>query len=132
MEIVGSLADFFDGAFADLSCDDKTRAYITNLFTTFKQTQNDFSNQSITLLYIRAKEKQDFVSYQMLGDWIFFAGAWYPEHLTDASEDYYAAIGSLSYWRCHKLLNRQWHLFERLSDEFSELSFETRKLIQRL
>jgi hypothetical protein len=132
MEIVGNLADFFDAAFVNLACDEKTRAYLTNLFSTFKRADNDFSNQSITLLYIKAKERQDFVSYQTLADWIFFSRAITPESLSDASDDYYITIGQLSYYSCYKLLHRQWQLYERLSDEFVPLSTEAGTIIRQL
>ncbi len=86
----------------------------------------------MTLLYIKAKEKQDFVSYQSLADYIFFASAIFPESLSDASDDYYITIGQLSYYSCYKLLNRQWHLYECLSDQFAPLSTEARTLIRSL
>lgn len=102
-------------------CRESTRAYITNIFITAHKEPVDFSNESLTLVYASAKAKYSFQTFQSLGDWILFAQSLYPNSLRDASTDYYNAIAQDSYYRCYRILNRQWVLFEELADTFPRL-----------
>ncbi len=129
METVSSLDKFFTTVLEDLPCDPKTRAYIVSIFTKYKTSEFDMSDRSITMIFNEARMKHDFLTYQSLGDWLFFCRVEFPDHLCYASDDYYVSIGRLSYYACYRLINRQWQLFERLADEFEVLEEETRKRI---
>lgn len=129
METFSNLNDFFDEALRNLSCNADTRAYIVSVFTKFRTAQFDLSKDNITLTFAQAHFKQDFFTYQNLGDWIFFSKILHPGHLVRASEDYYHNIGRLSYYSCYKLIDRKWKLFEELSDNFVVLKKETQMLL---
>src|SRR5208282_6593843 len=107
MEIVSNIGKFFDEKLEDLPCDPKTRAYVVSVFTKFSKVSYDLPNDSITLTFYEAKRKHDFATYQALGDWILFCRVEFPEHLCNASSDYYLTVGRLSYLSCYRLINRQ-------------------------
>ncbi len=116
-----NITDFFEELLIDLECQRDTKAYIVSIYGKYKSAEFDLSKDSITLLFSQARNKQDFLTYQNLGDWIFFANTLAPDHLTYASKEYYDSIAQLSYYSCYRLINRQWKLFEELSDNFRVL-----------
>jgi hypothetical protein len=122
-----NITNFFEVLLSDIKCHPDTRAYIVSIYGKYKTAEYDFSKDSITLLYAQAREKQDFLIYQNLGDWIFFSNTMAPNHLKFASKDYYDTIARLSYYSCYKLINKQWKLFEELSDNLLELENEVKK-----
>src|SRR5580698_8860671 len=111
MESCSNLTSFFAEELENLKCDDDTRAYITGIFGKYKNSIFDYSKQSITLIYADATIKQDFFTFQNIGDWLFMVNSIYPEHLSDASEEYYLSIGRSSYYNCYKLLQRRWRVY---------------------
>jgi len=126
-----NLSSFFEERLENLYCDPTTRAYITGIFTKYKTATDDLScSGSILLTYAEAKNQQSFQKLNNIADWLFWTETVCPEFLNDASKDYYYTIGQLSYYSCYKLTNKKWLVFERLSDEFIELTNETRKLIK--
>ena len=129
METFTTLGKFFGDTFSELDCDVKTRAYIVSIFAKYTSSTYDLSDDSITLTFFRARQNQDFLTYQTLGDWIFFAKVEFPEHLRHASEDYYTTVAQMSYYSCYRLINRQWKLFEELADRLDELENEARYLL---
>lgn len=126
---MNAIQSFFAESLEKLNCDDTTRAYITGVLVNYQRANNDFSTSSITLTYAEAKNRQAFELFNQLADYLFFAEVFFPESLKDASKDYYYSIGRLSYYNCYKLINRQWKLFELLSDNFIPLTNETRHII---
>lgn len=122
-----NITKYFEELLSDIKCNPDTRAYIVSIYGKYKSAEFDYSKDSITLLYAQAREKQDFLIYQNLGDWIFFSNTVAPNHLKFASKDYYDTIARLSYYSCYKLINKQWKLFEELSDNLLELEFEVKK-----
>lgn len=121
-----NINDFFSETLKDLKCQEDTRAYIVSIYGKYKHTNFDLSKDSITLLFSQARSKQDFYTYQNIGDWIFFANTWAPKHLKFASKEYYDTIGRLSYYSCYKLINKQWKLFEELADDFINLESQVK------
>lgn len=126
-----NLNSFFSIKLENLKCDDDTKAYIVSVLSKYKNSLGDYSKDSLTLLYAEAKFKQDFYTFQNIGDWLFFCNTLYPEHLSNASMDYYHSIGQLSYYSCYKLINKQWKLYEKMADEFTNLSTSTRNIIRK-
>lgn len=125
-----NINSYFYNELKTLRYDDTVRAYITSILEKYKNTKFDYSNQSITLMYAEAKYKQDFFTFQNIGDWIFISASLFPEHLNGASKQYYISIGQISYYSCHKILKNQWRVFEQLADQFVPLTAETRKIIK--
>lgn len=132
MKTINNLNDFFYEIFDKLDCHSDTRAYIVSIFTKYKSAHFDLSQDSLTLKFAQAKDNKDFMVFQNLGDWIFFANTLVPNHLNNASEEYYHSIGRLSYYSCYNLINKQWKLFEELADNFVILERESREILKNL
>jgi hypothetical protein len=131
MQIVHkNIINFFDDLLIDLECQQDTKAYIISIYGKYKTAQFDLSKDSVTILFAQARNNQDFLTYQNLGDWIFFANTMAPNHLRFASKDYYDTVARLSYYSCYKLINRQWKLFEELSDNFLLLENQVKKKLE--
>lgn len=126
-----NLATFFSNELEDLQCDEDTRAYIVSILQRFKNASLDYSKDSLTLLYADAKFRQDFYTFQNIGDWLFFCNTLFPAHLNNASPDYYHSLGQSSYYSCYRLINRQWKLYEKMADEFIYLSYSARNIIRK-
>ncbi len=127
-----NISSFFDELLNDLSCQRDTKAYIVSIYGKYKTAEFDLSKDSVTLLFAQARSNQDFLTYQNLGDWIFFANTLAPRHLQHASKEYYDTVARLSYYSCYKLINRQWKLFEELADDFIRLEAQVQKLLPQL
>lgn len=124
-----NITNFFEELLIDLECQRDTKAYIISIYGKYKSADFDLSQDSVTLLFAQARSKQDFLTYQNLGDWIFFANTIAPNHLCHASKDYYDTIARLSYYSCYRIINRQWKLFEELSDNFVVLEKQVKTKI---
>lgn len=127
-----NISSFFDELLGDLHCQRDTKAYIVSIYGKYKTAEFDLSKDSVTLRFAQARSNQDFLTYQNLGDWIFFANTLAPQHLQSASKDYYDTVARLSYYSCYKLINRQWKLFEELADDFIRLETQVGKLLPQL
>ncbi len=125
-----NITNFFNDLLTDLECQQDTKAYIISIYGKYKTAQFDLSKDSVTILFAQARNNQDFLTYQNLGDWIFFANTMAPNHLRFASKDYYDTVARLSYYSCYKLINRQWKLFEELSDNFLLLENQVKKKLE--
>ena len=122
-----NVTNFFDELLNDLECQRDTRAYIVSIYGKFKTSEFDLSKDSVTIQLAQARSKQDFLSYQNLADWIFFANTMAPSHLKFASKDYYDTVARISYYSCYRLINRQWKLFEELSDNLLVLEDQVKR-----
>ena len=113
-----NITGFFEELLQDVKCQQDTKAYIVSIYGKYKSAEFDLSKDSVTSLFAQGRDKQDFLTYQNLGDWIFFANTMAPDHLRFASKDYYDTVARVSYYSCYRLINRQWKLFEELADNF--------------
>lgn len=127
-----TVPDFFNELLDDLKCQRDTKSYIVGIYGKYRVANFDLSKDSITLLFAQARRNQDFLTYQNLGDWIFFANTIAPTHLKHASKDYYDTVARCSYYSCYKLINREWKLFEELSDNFTSLEDQVKKKLSVL
>ena len=127
-----NITNFFEELLNDLKCQRDTKAYIVSIYGKYKSAEFDLSKDSVTLLYAQAHDKQDFLTYQNLGDWIFFANTLAPNHLKYASKDYYDTVARLSYYSCYRIINKQWKLFEELSDNFLMLETQVKNRLSAL
>ena len=123
---------FFEELLNDLNCQQDTKAYIVGIYGKYKSASADLSKDSISALFSQARDKHDFLSYQNLADWIFFSNTLAPQHLRFASKDYYDTIARVSYYTCYRLINRQWKVFEELSDNFLLLEAQAKKKLEIL
>lgn len=131
MDTNKDITKFFEKLLNDLECHAATRAYIVSIYGKYKSTEFDLSKDSVTLLFAQAKNNHDFLIYQNLGDWIFFINTLAPNHFSCANKNYYDTIARLSYYSCYKIINKQWKLFEELSDNFNFLESQVKnKLYQ--
>ncbi|HVI41866.1 MAG TPA: hypothetical protein VM577_14545 [Anaerovoracaceae bacterium] len=113
---VSSLDDFFAPKIQTIpNCHQDTKSYINGIFV---KPKIDLSNQSITLVYAQAISNYRFDLFQTVGDWLLFAKSLYPQHLKDASPEYYNVLAQCSYYKCYRIVNRQWPIFEELADMF--------------
>lgn len=110
-----SLEEFFNAKIEKLPCQRSTKAYIYSIFSSPKKN-NDFSKDSITIIYSKAKSEYSLELFQGLADWILFAQTMYPDSLNHASPEYYQTIAQISYYRCYRIVNRSWALYEELAD----------------
>jgi hypothetical protein len=129
VETLGNLGKFFSEALDGLSCQEDTRAYIIGVFVKYRSAEFDLSRENLTLTFAQARFNRNFLLYQALGDWIFYAGSLYPQSLTNASESYYQDLARLSYYACYNIINRQWRSYQELADNFVDLEQETHRLI---
>ena len=127
--IINNLNDYLFDKVKNLNYDYDTKSYIVSIFDKFKKSDFDYSKNSLTCIYARANETNNFIIFQNLGDWLFFCSVIFPEHLKNASEEYYISLGQMSYYNCYKLINKQWKLYEKLADDFSTLTEQTREVI---
>lgn len=127
-----NITNFFDELLTDLECHHDTKAYIVSIFGKYRSAQFDLSKDSITLQFAQARSNQDFLTYQNLGDWIFFSNTLAPDHLRFASKDYYDTVARLSYYSCYRLINREWKLFEELSDNFLVLESQVKNRLSAI
>lgn len=130
-QICSNVESFFDDVFEELKCEPATKAYIKSIFSKYKDARHDLSKESVTIVFANAKQRLDFSSFQNLADWIFFMRSFAPDHLSSASEEYYETVARLSYYRCYLLINKQWKLFEEMSDNFVCLENQTRSLLSK-
>ena len=119
--------DFFDDKIS-LSCREETQTYITRIFSDITP-QDDLSTQSLTLIYNQAIQNYEFETFRMIGDWLFFTKTLFPKSLNGASPQYYSSLARTSYDRCHRILKKQWVLYEELADQFDALTKECRTSI---
>lgn len=119
-----NISIFFNELISDIKCHRDTKAYIVSIYTKYKTSEHDLSKHSVSLQFTQARQKQDFLTYQNLGDWILFSNTIHPQHLKFASKEYYDTIAQLSYYSCYKLINKKWPLFEELADQFPYIEEE--------
>jgi hypothetical protein len=122
----------FEEVLSDLPCQNDTKAYIVSIYSKYLTSRHDLSKDSITLLFAQARDNHDFLIYQNLGDWIFFQNTIHNNPPKHVSKDYYDTIARLSYYSCYKLINRQWKLFEELSDNFMVIEHSAKERLTNL
>lgn len=131
MLIISNINKYFENKLDKLRCEETTKAYITSIFSKYKSQNFDYSGESITLLYSKAKTENNFLIFQNVGDWLFFCKTLYPDYLNDASPEYFDTVAQLSYYSCYKMINKKWVLYENLADDFTYLTRQSRKLLNQ-
>lgn len=124
MELVTRLDDWFAERLQDLRCREDTRAYVTGVLAGFR-LDGDMSRQSVVLAYADAREKGDFAAFQRIGDWVLWVDAMHPHFIKD-NREVIETIGRLSYYTCHRIMQRQWVLYEELADDLPRIAHGVR------
>jgi hypothetical protein len=132
MILNSNVTTLFEELLDDIKCHRDTKAYIVSIYAKYKNAQFDLSKDSVTLLFAQGRNKQDFLTYQNLGDWIFFANTMAPSHLQGASKEYYDTVARVSYYSCYRLIDRKWKLFEELADNFPSLESQVKQKLAPL
>jgi hypothetical protein len=127
VDIHSNLNLFFSDVLKNLPCNEDTQAYIVSIFSKYRDTTFDLSKDNITLAYAQAHYNHNFLGFQTVADYLFFVNTLFPDNLDPSTKNYYHDIGRLSYYSCYRLINRQWKLYEVMSDLFIPLSEEARK-----
>lgn len=128
--ITPNINSYFINQLQYLECSDIVRSYLVGALSKYRYTIYDYSNTSLTLTYSEARAKMDFEQFQNIGDWIFTCQVYFPQHLKNASQEYYHSLAQSSYYTCYKLINKQIEVYERLADEFVPLTLKTKAIIQ--
>lgn len=122
------LDNFFSEKLNDFPYGDTVKAYIISICKQYLKPDNDFSKQSLTLLYIKACENGDFSQFQSIADWSFWLAVFQAPAFIE-HKILYEGIARTSYDRCHRILRGQWPIFEQLADEFPQITKLTREKI---
>lgn len=126
-----SLNAYFDKQLEPLDNSELLKAYVVGTLSKYEQATFDYSKSSLTLVFRHAKSKMDFIAFQNLGDWVLTCTIMFPEHLHDASQEYYSSLAQHSYDYCYKLINKKLDVYAIIADEFIPLTQQARTLIQR-
>lgn len=114
---IDSLDSFFQKRIQTLlKYEETTRAYIVNTLSSLK---HDYSKDSLTIIYAQAQQQSRFDLYQNIGDWILFIQSVCPAE--EKNSEYYNILAQNSYYRCYRILNKEWKVFEELADTFPNL-----------
>ena len=120
MELVSHLTCWFEKKLTNTGIQFDTLAYVVGVLSKF-EIQNDMSNESIVLAFHDAKfNKGDFSSFQKIGDWVLWANTFHPTYIKNNADVTYS-IGRLSYYACHRILQKKWPLYEELADQLPKI-----------
>jgi len=130
MHVVTRLDAWFTERLRTLDCSPETIAYVAGVLKAQAHPRHseDLSNESIVVAYSAARSSGDFVSYQRLGDWVLFVDIAMPGSMGN-QRDLIEVVGRLSYSACYRLVNRQWPVFDELSDRLPVLADAARTLL---
>ena len=112
--VASSLINYFD-QILDINCERSTKAYIVK---TLSKPTKEYQH-SIALAFSQAQSTHRFESYQAIGDWILIRNS-----IIAPKEEYqelHYVVGSICFYHCYKLLNREWKLYEELADNLSSI-----------
>lgn len=125
MIVNDNVTDLFEELLDGIKCHPDTKAYVVSIFGKYRTAHFDLSKDSVTSLLAQGREKQDFLTYQTLGDWLFYSKSMFPESLKNASENYYDSVARLSYYNCYRIV-KTWQIYQELADRFTDLTNQTR------
>ena len=124
---VTGLREWFTETLNDVDVQELTRAYVIDVLSTLKP-KDDMHNESIVLAYYNACNVGEFVKFKHIGDWVLWADTFVPQVLS-SSHDVVESMGRLSYYACHRILRRQWPIFEELADDMPRIVHRVRRAI---
>ena len=122
---------FFEKVLKNIDCEDDTKSYIISIYDKYRNSVFDLSKDSITLTFIKARQNNNFSDYQNIGDWIFWASTIAPQHLKNATREYYIYVAKNCYNQCYLIVNKKWKLFLELSEKFEVLEESVRNQLSQ-
>lgn len=120
MELITRLNRWFVDRLDGLRCREDTRAYVTGVLIGFCP-EGDMSRESVVLAYAEARTRGNFAAFQRIGDWVLWVDAINPAYIRE-NREVVESIGRLSYYTCHRIMRRQWHVYEELADELPRIA----------
>lgn len=120
--------DYFDSKIRTLPFEEPLKAYIAGVLKQYVSSKNDLSNQSITLLYIKANNEMNFALFQNIADWSFWMGI-FKHQMFNEHKTLYNVIASDCYRKCNIIMRNEWELFAVMSKNFPGILEQTRKSI---
>lgn len=116
---IAALRAWFTDLLASIEVQDATRAYIIDVMSSPGHDCN-LHDRSIVLAYYDACSTGSFSSFKRIGDWVLWIASFAPESI-EVHRDVNESIGRLSYYACHRILNKKWHLYEELADDMPKI-----------
>jgi hypothetical protein len=116
---IAALRAWFTDLVASIEVQDATRAYIIDVMSTLGYDCN-LHGQSIVLAYYDACSTGSFSSFKRIGDWVLWVASFAPESI-EIHREVNESIGRLSYYACHRILNKKWYLYEELADDMPKI-----------
>jgi len=127
---VTGLETWFVEQLQGLRCSPETRAYVANVLKTLSHPHEDAvfagRNCSVIAAYQEAVVKNDFATYQRIGDWVLWVDAMCPDSLR-GKQEVVENFGRLAYYSCHRILRGQWHIYEELADSLPSIATRIRQ-----
>lgn len=115
MILVRGLGDWLTGCLQGLKFSADAVAYVTGVLANNSPTVI-VPRSSVVLAFCEARRTGDFARYQRLGDETLFVSSVFPEAIVE-HRDLIVSLGSLSYYACYRLTQRQWTVYEELADQ---------------
>jgi hypothetical protein len=131
VEHVTSLRSWFSERLTGVPCRPDTLAYVVGLMTTIDSKPNvSLVTGSIVLAFAEARSIPTFDRFQRIGDHVLWVTTMCPAFFA-GNEDVSETIGRLSYQTCHRLMNRQWPLYEELADDLPTIAKSVRQRLSK-
>jgi len=121
--------DYFTDILDEVDCQEITKAYIVSILGQYKEPKFNYAGESLCLIFGKAKENQDFITFQNIGDFIFFCETIFPGSL--GMTEYYHGLAKLSFFQCYRLTYKKINIYEEMADQFTPLTLMVRKAIQK-
>jgi hypothetical protein len=96
----------------------ETSAYIKSTMKKYLRS-TDMLGKSMVLMWFDAKTEQNFGKFQDIGDWVFFTSVYLPGSIP-CDPEFYQSVGRSSYYRCYRMLDGAWPVYEELADRFHD------------
>lgn len=119
------LDTFLHEKLIELPYQDELKAYIISVCKQHMFVENDLSNQSMTLMFIDACQRNEFSTFQSIADWSFWIAVFKHEFFKKHSI-VYNELARASYMQCHFILKKKWPIFEQLATDFPKITGQTR------
>ena len=118
--------DWFVERLASIKRSPELQAYVAGVLIKFVASPIVLQHDSVVLAFADAKMTGDFVRFQELGDWVLWARSILP---TVDNVDVIETLGRQSYEACHRLLGRQWRVYEELSQDLPTIARQVNQAV---
>jgi hypothetical protein len=129
VQIVVRLDDWFAERLEAVNCSPDARAYVVSVLSSFKRADGDLSDRSIVVAFANARDHGNFEHFQRIGDWVLWTATIMPGAIAEHRETI-ETLGRMSYYTCHRMVQRTWPVYEELADELPSLAQKVRCTLQ--